>query len=247
MASKLDELNKLEPKKKAGVLGGAMLFVYVVFSFVIIGDMEDQAQAKGTEAKKIQKDIIEEKKKLDAPKKVVNPENDPKILKPRLKNYKAQMPTEEEFGELIKTLKQLADKKGLDIRRIQRLDAQKDDYVSFTPISIVAEASFPVLVKFLTEISREGSRIITLHELTIRSQGLKDYMPKGIFTQTVGAGANKMTDDQKKQALIRQLDAYEYAARKARLEVEFTLHAYTYTGKPLSEDERKKRKKRRKH
>ena len=37
------------------------------------------------------------------------------------------------------------------------------------------------------------------------------------------------------------LDAYEYAARKAELEVEFTLLAYTYTGVPLTEKEIKKR------
>lgn len=247
MASKLDELNKLEPKKKAGALGGAILFVYVIFSFMVIGDMESQAQAKQTETKKILKDIDETKKKLKAPKTKLNPEDDPKILTPRLKNYKAQMPTSEEFGELVKSLKLLADKKGLDIRRIQRLDRQKDDYVHFTPIRITADATFPVFVKFLTEVSREGNRITTVQDLVIRSKGIKDHIPKGVFTQTAGAAADKLTDDEKKQALIRQLDAYEYAARKSKLEVEFTLRAYTYTGKPLTDEEMKKRKKTRRH
>ena len=247
MASKLDELNKLEPKKKAGALGGAVLFVYVIFSFMVIGDMESQAQAKQTETKKILKDIEVVKKKLKAPKQKLNPEDDPKILTPRLKNYKAQMPTSEEFGELVKSLKLLADKKGLDIRRIQRLDRKKDDYVNFTPIRITADATFPVFVKFLTEVAREGNRITTVQDLVIRSKGIKDHIPKGVFTQSAGAGADKLTEDEKKQILIRQLDAYEYAARKSKLEVEFTLRAYTYTGKPLTDEEMKKRKKRRRH
>lgn len=243
MASKLDALNKLEPKQKAGALVGAVVFVYVICSFMVIGDMESQAEAKQGETKKVQKEILELKKKLHAPKKKLNPENDPKVLAPRLKNYKAQMPTVEDFGKLVKSLKLLADKKGLDIRRIRRLDSKKDDYVSFAPISITADATFPVFVKFLTEISREGNRIITVQDMTIRSKGIKDHIPKGVFTQT--AGRRVVTEDEKKQTLIRQLDAYEYAARKSELEVEFTLRAYTYTGRPLTAEEAKKRKKRR--
>ena len=91
------------------------------------------------------------------------------------------------------------------------------------------------------------NRIVTVDTLVLRSKNLKEHIPKGVFTQLAGAAADKLTEDERKQAIIRQLDAYEYAARKSKIEVEFTLRAYTYTGKPLTAEEIKKRKKRRKH
>jgi Tfp pilus assembly protein PilO len=249
MASKLQELEKLDPKKKAGVLVGSVIAVYVLFSAGVVGDLEEQAAAKTAAASKIQKEVAELKKGMVVKVVKLDPENDPKVLGARLEAYKNDLPTSEEFAEFVKFLKKLADKKGLDIRSIKRLDTQPDDYVRFTPISIAAEANFPTLVKFLTTLSKPGTRdkpnrIVTIESIVLKSEGVKDYLPKGIFTQATSArGGAALTEDEIKRGIIRQLDAYEFAARKTLLEVDLTLHVFTYTGKPLTEEQIKKRKK----
>lgn len=245
MASKLDELNKLEPKQQAGVLIGAIVTVYVLFSFGLIGDLDAQAQGKLAEAGKLKKEVQALKKKLAGPTKTVNPENDPKVLGARLKHYKSQLPLGDDYTGLMKWLKKLADQKGLKLPQIKQGDVQTDNYVKYVPITFKATGKFPGFIKFLTEMSREGNRIITLESFSVYTHGIKHDIPKGIFTQLTGAAADRMTDDGRKRALIRQLDAYEAAARKSQITVEFTIRAYYYTGVLLTEEQIKKRKKRR--
>ena len=254
MASKLQELEKLDPKKKAGVLGGSVVVIYVLFSFGVIGDLEEQATAKAAQANKIQKEVAELKKTMTKKEVKVDPESDPKILKPRLEAYKNDLPTSENWPEFVKDFNKLAKKKGIDIRSFDPQELQADDYVTFTPVKVAAVANFQVLVKFLAELARPGTseepnRIVTIDSIDIKSEGVKDYLPKGIFTQGAGAKANAgLTEDEIKQATIRRLDAYEFAARKTKLEIKLTLRVYTYTGNPLTEAQiqarnKKKRKK----
>ena len=249
MASKLQELENLDPKKKAGVLGGSVLVVYVLFSFGVVGDLEEQAAAKNAEAAKVQKEVEKLKKDMVKKEVKVDPESDPKILKPRLEAYKNDLPTSENWPEFVKSFNKLAKKKGLDIRSFDPQEPQDDDYVKFTPVKVTAVANFQVLVKFLDELARPGTRdepnrIVTLEAIDLKSEGVKDYLPKGVFAQGASAKANAgLTEDEIKQATIRRLDAYEFAARKTELEIKLTLRVYTYTGKPLTEEQIQKRKK----
>ena len=249
MASKLQELENLDPKKKAGVLIGSLLVVYVLFSFGLIGDLEEQAAAKNAEAGRIQKEVEKLKKDMTKKEVKVDPENDPKILRPRLEAYKNDLPTSENWPEFVKSFNKLAKKKGIDIRSFDPQAPEVDDYVTFTPVKVTAVSNFPVLVKFLSELSRPGTpdepnRIVTVEALDMKSEALKDYLPKGVFSQGAAKKANAgLTEDEIKQAIVRRLDAYEFAARKTMLEVKLTLRVYTYTGKPLTEEEINERKK----
>ena len=192
--------------------------------------------------KKLKKDMVKKEVKVD-------PESDPKILKPRLEAYKNDLPTSENWPEFVKSFNKLAKKKGLDIRSFDPQEPQDDDYVTFTPVKVTAVANFQVLVKFLDELARPGTRdepnrIVTLEAIDLKSEGVKDYLPKGVFAQGASAKANAgLTEDEIKQATIRRLDAYEFAARKTELEIKLTLRVYTYTGKPLTEEQIQKRKK----
>jgi len=248
MASKLQELEKLDPKKKAGVLGGSVLVIYILFSFGVVGDLEEQANAKVAEAAKVQKEVDELKKSMTKKEVKIDPENDPKILKPRLEAYKNDLPTSENWPEFVKDFNKLAKKKGIDIRSFDPQAPENDDYVMFTPVKVTAEANFQVLVKFLSELAKPGTkdnpnRIVTITSITLKSEGVKDYLPKGIFNQAGAKGNAGLTEDEIKQGIIRQLDAYEFAARKTKLEIKLILRVYTYTGKMLTEEEIKAREK----
>jgi Tfp pilus assembly protein PilO len=242
--SKIEQLNKLEPKKKAMVFGGTLLGLFVVFQMLLIGPANSEAESAEKKVEQLQaelkKIIIKPKKK-----KVVDPSKDPVRLKAQVKSYAQRLKKGGAYPNLVTHLKERADKLGLKITKIFRDEPYVENYVRIYPVRIEAVAHYPVFVTFLKQLSEESDRLLLISNLTLNRRSLSSFYSKGAMGARLKK-SNDMTEEDVARNRIAELDAYSEAAKRSTITIKFSVDAYSYTGKALTAAQRKVAAKRKK-
>ena len=249
MQKYLDQLNKLAPKHKLAVMAGSVIGLLALVYLGLVSPAAGEVVKAKTATEKAKKDLAKLRVKPKV-KKIVDPNKDPKVLRKRLDKLIKGFAKGGAYSNLVQHLKTKADKLGLKLTKIVRAEPYVGEYVLISPIKIEAEASYPVLVTFLHQLAEEKDRMLLVSNLKIKARPLKRFMAKGEFSKGVKKGrGEEISEEDIARAKIKQLDVYAAAAKRSIVDVKFHVDAYSYTGKPLSPDQRAelaKRKKRRK-
>lgn len=228
----------------------ALASIAGVFYFVLIGDLEaeiasSQAKVRKTEQAAAQLKRYENKDLMAAL------DAELSELKEHLAANKALLPEDEMIPSLITAIKRQADELGLKIISFQKLERYADDYVNIIPVKMEVEGSFPVVVSFFDALSQPGMRTMTVADLSFKAVPVKDLLddqPAGLpvlgvigDSSSTSRSANDAGPLSPIQELINRLDEYERAVDRMRINANFKVNAYSYSGELLSEEEREKR------
>jgi type IV pilus assembly protein PilO len=179
-------------------------------------------------------------------------------LKEQLAANKALLPEKEQIPSLITSIKRQADERGLKILKFDKKDRQPDDYVDIIPVKMEVEGAFPVVVSFFEALAQPGMRMMTVKNLKLKALPYRKQA-----TDILGTGSRN-TDERKTKpgsrkdpsyseaeagaspgtsALIGKLDEYAKVIGNWKVQAEFTVNAYSYSGKLLDDKERAARDK----
>ncbi|MEZ4266169.1 MAG: type 4a pilus biogenesis protein PilO [Myxococcota bacterium] len=185
-------------------------------------------------------------------------------LKEQLAANKALLPEKEQIPALITSIKRQADERGLKILKFDKKDRMPDDYVDIIPVKMEVEGAFPVVVSFLEALAQPGMRMMTVKDLELRAVPFRKQAANILVTGSRGsdkrttkpgsakdpsysaaeAGAGPGTSQ-----VISKLDDYAKVIGNWKIQAQFTVNAYSYSGQLLDAKERAQRdksKKRRK-
>ena len=171
-----------------------------------------------------------------------------KEIREQLEANKALLPEEDKIPQLITAIKRQADERGLYILKFKPHEREQDDYVARVPVDMSVQGSYPVLISFFEALAQPGMRMMTVSDIKLKFLPVEDFK-QGKDTKTSladkmlkkGGGGGGQSEDPADQ-LLAQLDDYKLALDRYEIKAEFTVNAYSYTGKPLSPEERKARK-----
>ena len=220
------------------------------FYFVMIGDAEAAINAAQSRVRKAEQQIAQ-LKKYESGELLRALEAEEAELQEQLAANKALLPEEEKLPALITSIKRQADERGLKINLFKKKDRFPDDYVDIIPVEMEVEGSFPVVVSFFEALAQPGMRMMTVSGLDVEARDVKSIIDdKRLQDQTsmipgTGIGSGQVVDKKKMtptEHFLHKLDTYDAAVDRMQVTSKFTVNAYSYTGKLLSAEERKKRK-----
>lgn len=220
------------------------------FYFLMISDAEAAITAAKSKVRKAEGNIAK-LKKYESGELMRALEAEEAELQEQLAANKALLPEEEKLPALITSIKRQADERGLKINLFKKRDRFPDDYVDIIPVEMEVEGSFPVVVSFFEALAQPGMRMMTVSGLDMESLDVKSIMDeRRVEEQTSmipGTGVGVGTKVEKKnlsptELFLAKLDNYEAAVDRMRVKAKFTVNAYSYTGKLLTAEQRKKRK-----
>lgn len=224
------------------------------YYFLIISDIELSIQAAQAKARKSQQKVAQ-LKKYESGELLKALQAEEAELKEQLAANKSLLPEDERMPNLITSIKRQADERGLKILLIKREEKTLDDYVALNPVETQVEGSFPVVISFFEALAQPGMRMMTVNDLHIEALNVKklieerrvDAMAGPTPSALVIANANAEEAEKKQMSpteqFLERLDSYDTAVERMRVKASFVINAYSYTGKLLSAEERKKRDK----
>ena len=170
------------------------------------------------------------------------------------------LPDQDEIPKLISSIKRQADERGLKILMFKKAERLADDYVDIVPVEMEVQGSFPVVVSFFEALAQPGMRMMTVRGFKMQALSVKELLE---VSHMVVGGAPMAAKDASRNVipgtdggnspvaqLIRKIEDYETAVGRMQVKAEFTVYAYSYTGRLLDADEaaakakRNKKKKR---
>lgn len=179
-------------------------------------------------------------------------------LKEQLAANKALLPEKEQIPALITSIKRQADERGLKILKFDKKDRLLDDYVDIIPVKIEVEGAFPVVVSFLEALAAPGMRMMTVKDLELHSIPFRKQAASILLMGSRGSpmrqNAQRSVKDPKRSAddegaiagtsqLIMLLDDYAKVIASWKIQAQFTVNAYSYSGQLLDAKERAQRDK----
>ena len=221
------------------------------FYFLMISDAEAAIVAAKAKIRKAETQVAK-LKKYESGELLRALEAEEAELQEQLAANKALLPEEEKVPALITSIKRQADERGLKINLFKREDKYAEDYVDLIPVAMEVEGSFPVVISFFEALAQPGMRMMTVSGLDIEALDVKSLMDERRAEQqsqrVTGAGfgiGSKVEEKKSKtptELFLEKLDSYDAAVERMRVKAKFTVNAYSYTGKLLTAEQRKKRK-----
>ncbi|MGB0588182.1 MAG: type 4a pilus biogenesis protein PilO [Myxococcota bacterium] len=220
------------------------------FYFLMISDAEAAITAAKSQVRQNEQKIAQ-LKKYESGELLRALEAEEAELQEQLAANKALLPEEEKLPALITSIKRQADERGLKINLFKKRPRFPDEYVDIIPVEMEVEGSFPVVVSFFEALAQPGMRMMTVSGLDMEALDVKSIMDeRRVEEQTSmipGTGISTGQKVDKKnltptEHFLMKLDKYEGAVDRMRVKSKFTVNAYSYTGKLLTAEQRKKRK-----
>ena len=221
-----------------------------LFYFLMISDAEAAVSVAKSRIRKAEQKVAQ-LKKYESGELLRTLEAEEAELQEQLAANKALLPEEEKLPALITSIKRQADERGLKINLFKKRDRYPEDYVDLIPVEMEVEGSFPVVVSFFEALAQPGMRMMTVSGLDMEALDIKSIMDeRRTAAQTsmipgTGMSSGKKIDKKNMTPIeffLDKLDSYEAAVDRMRVKAKFTVNAYSYTGKLLTAEQRKKRK-----
>ena len=220
-----------------------------VFYFMLIGDIEEEIAQSQAKVRKVEQEAAQ-LKRYENKDLMAALEAELAELKEQLAANKALLPKDEMIPSLITSIKRQADELGLKIVSFQKQERFSEDYVDVIPVKMEVEGSFPVVVSFYDALAQPGMRTMTVTDLTFKAMPVKDLLKDNAGLPVLGAIADSSSTAKARteagpkspiQAFIDRLDEYDRAIDRMRVNANFKVNAYSYTGNLLTPEERAKR------
>lgn len=259
----MDRFEALPTPQKVLIAFAVLAAVAGLFYFLLIADVEGQIGSAQARVRKAEQDAAK-LKQYESGQMLRDLDAEEAELKEQLAANKALLPKEEKIPQLITSIKRQADERGLKILLFKKGDRFPEDYVDIIPVEMEVQGSFPVVVSFFEALAQPNMRMMTVNELELKAVSIKKLMTKASGTSGVpdprarkvssaSAGRSEGGHGQSghgpmtpTEQLIQRIEDYEGAADKMQVIAKFTVHAYSYSGKLLDDEERARRAKRKK-
>jgi type IV pilus assembly protein PilO len=149
LAITADDIVKLSPSKKLGILGGILAVIIALFVWQVIWPVYEQYDQKTVEYNKLKADLNEKKKAIqDLAKFQARLES----LTRELVVMKAQLPDKKEIPELLKTISSLGRESGLTFLLFKPRPEVLKDFYAEIPVEMQVEGGYHEVAKFFWQI-----------------------------------------------------------------------------------------------
>lgn len=149
MAITVDDIVKLSPSKKLGILGGILAVIIALFLWQVIWPVYEEYDQKTVEYNKLKADLNEKKKAIqDLAKFQARLES----LTRELVVMKAQLPDKKEIPELLKTISSLGRESGLTFLLFRPRPEVPKEFYSEIPVEMQVEGGYHEVAKFFWQI-----------------------------------------------------------------------------------------------
>jgi len=225
------------------------------YYFLIISDYDDQAAAEEAKTKRINQELaglaaFQDKDKREK----LQIEFDEEQKK--IEENKKMLPSDEEMPAFLMSIKADADLAGLEILKFETKETANEDYYKRIPVEMEVRGNFHQQVKFFKTLAAPKKRIVNITDLDIERPPLNLKELKRIVgisllkekeDQAIEAKKDKerrAKEDRETVAEVRAKWFHEWEeARKMEVfKAKFTANAFSYTGTPIPEAEKAKRK-----
>jgi Tfp pilus assembly protein PilO len=168
----------------------------------------------------------------------------------RIEQHRRMLPTQDELPGFIDSVKADADAVGLQIMKVDVGETELADYYAKIPIRMSTVGTFPKFAAFLRTLAAPSKRIanvrdISLDRLTPSLSQLEYTLGENDLTRRIRSFLGRRdakSPEFNRLISIMQLEAIHTASL---VTADFTVYAYSYTGKPAPEDSKKGGSKRR--
>jgi len=246
----MDRFEALPTPQK--LLIGFLVFAVAggLFYFLMISEAEAAVSAAKSKVRKFEQKVLQ-LKKYESGELSRTLQAEEAELQEQLAANKALLPEEEKLPALITSIKRQADERGLKINLFKKKKRYPEDYVDLIPVEMEVEGSFPVVVSFFDALAQPGMRMMTVSGLDMEALDVKSIMDERRQDQQTsmipgtGFSSGKKVDKKNMtptEIFLDKLDTYEAAVDRMRIKAKFIVNAYSYTGKLLTAEQRKKLK-----
>lgn len=149
MAITLDDIVKLSPPKKLGILGCMLLIIFAGFWFLLISPEREKVRAKDSEYHKLKVDLDSKKQVAQDPEEFAAKLN---RLRKHLEVMKTQLPDEKEIPSLLKTISSLGQGAGLSFQLFQPRSEIAKDFYAEIPVQIQVAGGYHEVGEFFFRV-----------------------------------------------------------------------------------------------
>lgn len=248
----MDKLAALPLPQKLGLLLVLLGLIVGAFYYLVVSDASDQIGSLESRKDRLEdeRDRLKQYEDRDRLAKLERQEAEESA---KIEENKRMLPTEKEIPAFIEAIKADADAAGLLIDKVEQQAPIMEDYYNRVPIRMEVTGQWPALVEFLRILStaRERDRrrrVVNVREIQIEQvTGTVDRLREQLgmpvakkSTQPRKAGGGRDRTDEE----IRAEDLREWQEANAirPVKASFVAYTFTFTGKPMPADARKKRR-----
>jgi len=245
----MDQLNDAPIQVKALVILVFAGLIFAVFYFMLLEEVRGSITSAQNAKKKAEDEVLTLKRYEDTSQ-LKQLKLKEEQLKKRLKANKERLPTEEKIADLFEAMARRAETQGLELGTRTKLPPEYEDYVKKVPIKMTVKGTFPAVIKYFRSLTGNDMRLVTLSSLHIKQLSFTDVMPEvekqRRITRRDQFGRPAVSEEvSAARELVSKLDAYDEGRPRARVQADFVVTAYSYTGKLAPAGKKKRRKRRR--
>lgn len=241
----MDRFDALPLQQKLLLLTGVLLMVAGAVYFFAISPLEGGINSAKGKQKKLSQDHqalaqYRQKEKLAK----LDEEEQSEIAK--IDDNKKQLPSEDQLPEFIQSIKSDADVAGLEIMKFDVADRELEDYYARVPVNIRVVGTSLQLITFLKTLAAPNRRIVNVADLRINRVAAQSTKLQSLLGETDEVRALRNLSKSRtltpQEARALKIVEYEANSKLAFIQAEFTAYAFSYTGEPLPESAKLKRK-----
>ena len=225
------------------------------YYFLVISDYDSQTAAEDAKTKRIQKELTELAAYQDKEKREkLQVEFDEEQKK--IEENKKMLPSDEEMPAFLMSIKADADLAGLEILKFETKEPGNEDYYKRIPVEMEVRGNFHQQVKFFKTLAAPKKRIVNITDLDIERpplnlKELKRIVGISLLKEKEDADIEAKRDKERRakedrdtvaEVRARWFHEWEEARKMEVFKATFTANAFSYTGTPIPDAEKAKRK-----
>lgn len=245
----MEKLNALTAAHKALITVVVLGLAGVAAWQLLITDAQGQVTAAQAKVRTLQQEYgqlkeYEKKSRLDEVK------QKRAETEARLEENKKLLPPEDEIPTFIMSIKATADSAGLQIEKFEPLEPEVEDYYRMVPVKVEVLGKAADLLDFFQTLAGPKKLIVNIRQIEIerlpmdvakiqQESGEESAFDKAARFRRSKKEERDMTNEERR---MLKLHRWQLANEMNKVRASFVAYTFVYTGEPMPEDLRKKKK-----